>query len=510
MAERLDAAEEGAASLADLQDRAGGRWDSFLSASQEYEHLNAPGTLVATDGSVRSSGERVITGAGIAFRKGDEPRGDIAREIVGAPTSFAAEGGAVETALDETEVDTPLTIMTDSANIMFALQHCSRNDWWRDFDNHRDREMLERLATKLATRTARTTFVKVKAHASVPLNDRADELAGYAGNDDIAPEGFRTLPALAYQQQADPNETWFETEVKDKEDKVITVRVGDKEVSKILEDKRNAHLLKKSTRAGSRLSQPNMGRKHFGAALWGKKAGEDLRDTTIKRTLQVLTNTYPTQSLLHKMGIEKSDRCPFCPNASETLFHWQSECPQFSNARTQVHDEVWKAAWNYITAALSQDKGWIHFREKTIGETPLLFDNAESGKRKPNGIIYCPTQAKWMLFDLTRGRAAGPQDFLNSRLTKEENYKDLVEDLRAQGQEVEFYALPVSYDAAIDVPSWEAAMKPIFESSGAVLNRLLEICSRQLILGIDTMVEARNLARKLIRLNGPHTDDRKP
>ena len=115
-----------------------------------------------------------------------------------------------------------------------------------------------------------------------------------------------------------------------------------------------------------------------------------------------------------------------------------------------------------------------------------------------------------MLFDLTRGRAAGPQDFLKSRMIKEEAYKDLVEDLRAQGQEVEFFALPVSYDAAIDVSSWEAAMGPIFEISGAGLNRLLEICSRQLILGIDTMVEARNLARKLVRTGGLHTDGRKP
>lgn len=193
--ERLDAKEEAATRLDDLQERKGGRWGAFLQASQEYEHLGTQGTLVATDGSVRMTENGPITGAGVAFRKGDCPEGDIVRVIFGAPTSFGAEGGAVETALDVTDRAKDLTVLTDSANIMFALQHCSRNDWWRDFDNHKDRDMLERLATKLAARTAQTTFVKVKAHASVPLNDRADELAGMAGRDEEALQGgVRELP----------------------------------------------------------------------------------------------------------------------------------------------------------------------------------------------------------------------------------------------------------------------------------------------------------------------------
>jgi ribonuclease HI len=499
----LDAAEETAASLEDLQDRTGGRWATFLKASQEHRHLGAEGRVVATDGSVRPSGEDVITGAGVAFRRGDEPKGDIVREIVGAPTSFGAEGGAVETALDETDDATPLTILTDSANIMFALQHCSRNDWWRDFDSHKDRDMLERLASKIARRTASTTFVKVKAHASVPLNERADELAGKAGQDDgAAKEGYRTLPPLAYYQQADPNETWFEREDRDRDGEEITTRVGGKEIAKIMENKRNAHLCKTSTRAGLRLSQPGMGRRHFAAGLWDRKKGAGLRDTTIKRTLQVLTNTYPTQSLLCKMGVEDTDECPFCHNGRETLFHWQSECTQFSNARTQVHDEVWKAAWNYITAALSAEEGWTTFRETTIRETPLKYASPTTGLRKPDGILYCPKQDKWILLDLTRGRAANVTDFERARRLKEEDYKDLIADLRSQGQEVKFFALPVSYDAAIDVKQWTEALGVVLEKGKGRMDRLLEICSRQLMLGIDTMVEARNLARKMISQSG--------
>ena len=42
----------------------------------------------------------------------------------------------------------------------------------------------------------------------------------------------------------------------------------------------------------------------------------------------------------------------------------------------------------------------------------------------------------------------------------------------------------------------------VLEKGKGRMDRLLEICSRQLMLGIDTMVEARNLARKMISQSG--------
>lgn len=104
-----------------------------------------------------------MTGSAVAFRKSDGRQGVI-REVVGAYTSLAAEGGAILTALQEVSEEEDLTILTDSANMMFILQDCSQRDWWKDFSRHRDRALLEDIARAVASRTARTTFVKVKSH----------------------------------------------------------------------------------------------------------------------------------------------------------------------------------------------------------------------------------------------------------------------------------------------------------------------------------------------------------
>ena len=142
---------DAATSLAHLYECEGGRWTHFRSAAQEFAHLTTTGALVATDGSVQvvedgNGGKEVKLGAALAFRRGDRPEGDIARIVDGRASfkksSFLAEGGAIQTALETVQPHIPLTILTDSANIMYAMQHRSRNDWWRDFDSHRDRDML--------------------------------------------------------------------------------------------------------------------------------------------------------------------------------------------------------------------------------------------------------------------------------------------------------------------------------------------------------------------------------
>ena len=153
--------------------------------------------------------KEVKLGAALAFRRGDRPEGDIARIVVGGAffkkSSLLAEGGAIQTALETVQLHIPLTILTDSANIMYDMQHRSRNDWWRDFDSHRDRDMLNRMAVTLASRTAKTVFVKIKAHTSVPLNETADQLADAVCNGFGMGDKYQHLPPIKYVQQESAN-----------------------------------------------------------------------------------------------------------------------------------------------------------------------------------------------------------------------------------------------------------------------------------------------------------------
>ena len=57
--------------------------------------------------------------------------------------------------------------------------------------------------------------------------------------------------------------------------------------------------------------------------------------------LQCVTNSFQTQSRLYQMGKAQLTDCPFCGNTPENLWHWQQVCPQFNNAHTKVHDDIW-------------------------------------------------------------------------------------------------------------------------------------------------------------------------
>ena len=88
-------------------------------------------------------------------------------------TSCVAEGAAACVLLGMVHPEEQLTILTDSANVMFAPQHCKRQEKWKDFSNHTDKEMIEELALLTARLTAPTTWVKIKSHTSVDRKHNA-------------------------------------------------------------------------------------------------------------------------------------------------------------------------------------------------------------------------------------------------------------------------------------------------------------------------------------------------
>jgi hypothetical protein len=113
-------------------------------------------------------------GGGVAYRAGNHWCSDKCVLVRGHISSLVAEGAAALCLLTNTPLNTSLTILTDSANVMYAMQHCSRRELWRDLSRHPEEQLISALAVNMAKRTGPTMWVKIKSHRSVHLNEEAD------------------------------------------------------------------------------------------------------------------------------------------------------------------------------------------------------------------------------------------------------------------------------------------------------------------------------------------------
>jgi hypothetical protein len=71
-------------------------------------------------------------------------------------------------------VDHPLIVLTDSANVMSALQHCSRLEICADFPSRQVQQLAQDLQAAGKTPTTPTKCVKITAQTSIELKERAD------------------------------------------------------------------------------------------------------------------------------------------------------------------------------------------------------------------------------------------------------------------------------------------------------------------------------------------------
>ena len=101
------------------------------------------------------------------------------------------------------------------------------------------------MAVTLASRTAKTVFLKIKAHTSVPLNETADQLADAVCNGLGIGDKYQHLPPIEYVQQESANTIRIQcletqpTEQRDQMEVVVTNK-SDKQISEFFIDRRNA------------------------------------------------------------------------------------------------------------------------------------------------------------------------------------------------------------------------------------------------------------------------------
>ena len=147
----------------------------YWRARQDGAYLSWVGTVAATDGSAPDS-----MGAAAVLRAAD---GEVTVKVnkVGGPTSsFRAEAAAMWQAVETADKTAPLVILTDSMNVIQALQAWDRAEFVREMDWQRNADVLQKILLAVNQQSSPITIVKVKSHRGVDLNERADILAGAA------------------------------------------------------------------------------------------------------------------------------------------------------------------------------------------------------------------------------------------------------------------------------------------------------------------------------------------
>jgi hypothetical protein len=221
-------------------------------------------------------------------------------------------------ALKAVDPEEELTIITDSACLLWITHHFNQQLLWRDYDKHPQKEAILLYAEDLTKRVGKTTIVKVSSHKGCYLNERADEQATAAATEQKRPE-------QEYRTQMVPDVTILEKEPGEEQ---ITSRLklilSELRRELTVRRKKDFLLAQKQTITRLQLTYPNSGRQYLGRAL------QCLDPKEVKRIVQVITHTFPSQAKLFLYGKELSPICPFCKNQRETTEHFSQSLPSIS------------------------------------------------------------------------------------------------------------------------------------------------------------------------------------
>ena len=147
----------------------------YWAKRQDGAYQKWEGTLAACDGSAGKG-----MGAAAVLRT---PTGELESAVckVGGPaSSFRAEAAAMWQAIFYADKSAPLAVLTDSMNVIQALQAWDRADFAREMEWQKNADILQAILLAINERVGPITIAKVKSHRGVDLNERADLLAGMA------------------------------------------------------------------------------------------------------------------------------------------------------------------------------------------------------------------------------------------------------------------------------------------------------------------------------------------
>jgi hypothetical protein len=191
------------------------------------------------------------------------------------------------------------------------------------------------------------------------------------------------------------------------------------------------------------------------------------------------------------MGKARSAKCPFCGADRETLGHWQQVCPQFHDARTKVHDDVWSAVYGVIRSLLPEGK-FTTYKETIVAKGPFdiprEYERLKS--RKPDGVYVQNDLRYRTIVDFTRVSGNTRAALRRAEERKRRIYADLLTAIRVNHAYVEFFPLVASYNGAIAENTWRAFLDRLGLDEKAQ-NKVLYTVAHSLCVGFNTMVDIR-------------------
>ena len=328
-----------------------GREAAYGPVGPAYQY---PGTIVATDGSLKDDGRM-----GAAFvSMGDRiPARSVA--VFGSACSTRPELTAIALALEESLPREDLTILTDSLVAMTALFSLRRADFPLSLHHNACRQLLTHIVNLLNQRCVAgvvTRFVKVKAHCGEPLNEAADALASAAAEGVDSPmAGELHLEPDAVHFYVDDCPVEWDTRVRNH---LANLAAGQVMATLSTPKTRRDGTVEAVPITTAWLLRQGQGRRVLGQALKAMKTNAAKR-----RVLQTIAGTFPGNALLCRWKLRPTATCDLCACPAETQAHIQCVCPGLKGARIAAHHTL---AGMVFDAVRDARRGWVVHRELTV------------------------------------------------------------------------------------------------------------------------------------------------
>eukprot|EP00961_Rhodomonas_salina_P217488 2939040-Rhodomonas_salina.1 len=262
----------------------GGRARSYWLWSEEVRLGLYDGSvsLLATDGSAGGT----ALGAGFVLRRGGAVT-DWNGTVEGADeqvTSFRPEAAGLGQGMQEVPKDESVAVLVDNESVLTVIQA------WIDC-SHQPSPLAMADADMIQSRTAQSSFYKVKSHRGEPFNTRADALAdrGVHNRNHVIQ---RSRPTRPWYQVQGYKWVWCAKVQRHAESTAARLYM---ELSSMRKGRMDAFLALK-----------DMGRRYLGS--WWRERSK-LLDSDLKAAIQIVSDTYPTPANLKLWGMLREGKC---------------------------------------------------------------------------------------------------------------------------------------------------------------------------------------------------------
>ena len=342
------------------------QWYRELKHSQVGAAYHSPGQLAASDGSLLPSGK---AGAGCAFASGQRWHGSVP----GQQSVFRGEMIGLAKCVDIADPDQPLTVLVDSQAVLNVVEAGIRHLGRLEPAFHDDEDLIHLLITAIHNRTEKTCLVKIKSHCGDPLNDAADEEAKQGAttpDSSTSDHGSSGRFRFAEQQKA----LQLEGELK------FSAMTGHFK-ARVSRKFSGLKFQGGKTFASRFLENAELGREYFRDQLT-----DVLPTSTVRRTLQVIGGTFPSQSNLYKWGLVAGPQCLICNARHEGFTHIQCWCPELKEIRIATHHKIWKRLIGFFQ---EYSNGLQFFAEQVIGCLGDMKVNFQTRELKDEWTSAC-------------------------------------------------------------------------------------------------------------------------